>query len=184
MSENTEQEFAAYTALVELSRQSLAVAKGLPAQIDITPHWSGIGFELLGTKFVVPMGEVSEMLEVPTYTRLPGVKSWVRGVANVRGRLLPIFDFASFFGERLIAPRKQRRILILETENIYSGLLVDQVYGMQHFPVDTFHETSNDLPAEVNKLVEGSYTQTGQEWTVLSPKLLENDDQFMNVAQN
>jgi twitching motility protein PilI len=178
------EELKAYSALVDLSRQSLGVARGLPAQIDITPHWSGIGFELLGAKFVVPMGEVSEMLEVPTYTRLPGVKSWVRGVANVRGRLLPIFDLASYFGERLAGPRKQRRILILETENVYSGLMVDNVHGMQHFPVDTFKDVPDSSPQETKNFVAGSYSQAGHEWVVFSPKLLEQDDQFMNAAQN
>ena len=38
-----------------------------------------------GRLFVAPMGEVGEILHEPRYTLLPGVKSWVKGVANVRG---------------------------------------------------------------------------------------------------
>lgn len=173
----------AYLALVELSRQSQVAARGLPAQVDITPHWSGIGFELLGQRFVAPMGEVSEMLETPVYARMPGVKSWVRGVANVRGRLLPIYDLAEFFGERLLGSRKQRRVLVLETDNVYSGLIVDQVFGMQHFPVDTFDEEARNAPEAVRRFVTGRYQNAGQEWVVFSPKLLEEDASFMNVAQ-
>lgn len=173
----------AYLALVELSQQSQVAARGLPAQVDITPHWSGIGFELLGQRFVAPMGEVSEMLETPVYARMPGVKSWVRGVANVRGRLLPIYDLAAFFGECLLGSRKQRRVLVLETESVYSGLIVDQVFGMQHFPVDTFNQEALNAPEAVRPFVMGSYKNLGQEWVVFSPRLLEQDSNFMNVAQ-
>jgi twitching motility protein PilI len=125
---------AAFQALLTLAQRSRAAARGLPAQADIRPHWSGIGFSLMGSYFVAPIGEVSEMLEVPNHTHLPGVQPWVKGVANVRGRLLPLFDLAMFFGDRLGSSRKHRRVLILETETLYSGLIVDQVFGMHISP--------------------------------------------------
>ena len=42
------------------------------------------------------MGEVSEILDPPDYTRVPGVKDWVVGIANVRGSLLPLMDLKGF----------------------------------------------------------------------------------------
>ncbi len=176
---------AAFQALVNLAHRSKRSAKGLPAQKDITPHWSGVGFSLLNCRFVAPMGVVSEMLEVPPYTHLPGVKSWVRGVANVRGRLLPLFDMADFFGERLLGQRKQRRVLILETENLYSGLIVDRVFGMQHFPIDTFIDDVTGVPAPMKPFVVGCYPQDdgNDGWWVFSPLRLTEDSHFINAAQ-
>lgn len=175
-------EQAAYQALVNLARRSRRSAKGLPAQVDIKPHWSGIGFSLLGTHFVAPMGTVAEMLEVPTYTRLPGVQPWVLGVANVRGRLLPLFDMAAFFDDRLQGPRKLRRVLVLDRDDFYSGLVVDQVFGMQHFPVDTFTEDKEDLAEPVRPFVNGSYCAADQSWKVFSPTALIGDANFANAA--
>ena len=86
----------AFEALANLAAVSRKNAPGLPAQVDVAPRWSGVGFSCLGYRFVVPMGQVSELLEVPTATRLPGVQSWVVGLSNVRGRLLPLFDLARF----------------------------------------------------------------------------------------
>lgn len=174
----------AFQALVNLALQSRRSAKGLPAQVDITPHWSGIGFELLGRRFAAPMGEVSEMLEVPYYTRLPGVQPWVRGVANVRGRLLPVCDLAVFMGDRIHTARKQQRILVLETEDLYTGLLVDQVFGMQHFPVDTFSSQLSYQHDAIQTFSDGCYVVDGVEWTVFSPAALSADAQFLNAAQN
>ncbi|NIB39614.1 chemotaxis protein CheW [Pseudomaricurvus alkylphenolicus] len=171
----------AFQALLGLARQCRKSARGLPAQVDIKPHWSGIGFELLGRRFVAPMGEVTEMLEVPPYTRLPGVQPWVKGVSNVRGRLLPVCDLAAFFGERLTTGRKLQRILILENDELYTGLMVDRVFGMQHFPVDTYSDqVSSEHPASA--FSRGCYRQDDVEWIVFSPALLSQDGQFLNAA--
>jgi twitching motility protein PilI len=175
---------SAFEALLNLSRQSRAAAKGLPAQADIRPQWSGIGFSLMGSLFVAPMGEVSEMLEVPSYTHLPGVQPWVKGVANVRGRLLPLFDMGVFFGDRLGGSRKQRRILILETEDLYTGLIVDQVFGMQHFPMDEYSYQSGKVAESLQPFVTGSYSQGSEVWSVFRPSLLANDARFTNAAKS
>lgn len=172
----------AYEALLNLAGQARQHAKGLPAQLDITPHWSGIGFQLLGRHFVAPMGEVVEMLEVPPYTHLPGVHEWVRGVANVRGRLLPLCDLALFFGEKLTASRKRQRVLVLEQGDLYTGLLVDQVMGMQHFPVDCFNgQPVLDKPV-LAPYIEGAYEHNNVSWLVFKPLQLVQDAGFMNAA--
>lgn len=179
----SEESGAAFQALLELAQRSRAAARGLPAQVDIRPHWSGIGFTLMGSHFVAPLGEVSEMLEVPSHTHLPGVQPWVQGVANVRGRLLPLFDMALFFGSRLSGARKQRRVLILETEHLYSGLLVDQVFGMQHFPADEYQDEAGPVDAGLRPYTTGSYNLAGQRWTVFRPGLLAEDPRFINAAK-
>lgn len=174
---------AAFQALLTLAQRSRAAARGLPAQADIRPHWSGIGFALMGSYFVVPIGEISEMLEVPNHTHLPGVQPWVKGVANVRGRLLPLFDLAMFFGDRLTGSRKHRRVLILETETLYSGLIVDQVFGMQHFPMDEYSEQAGTVATSILPFVTGSYPQGGERWSLFRPALLAEDPRFTNAAK-
>jgi twitching motility protein PilI len=173
----------AFEALLNLAQRSRAAARGLPAQTDIRPLWSGIGFSLMGSYFVAPIGEVSEMLEIPNYTHLPGVQPWVKGVANVRGRLLPLFDLAAFFGDRLVGGRKQRRVLILETETLYSGLMVDQVFGMQHFPIDEYDEKAGEVSENILPFVTGSYPLAGNQWSLFRPALLAEDPRFINAAK-
>jgi|TARA_B110000116_G_scaffold262294_1_gene267425 twitching motility protein PilI len=172
----------AYQTLVDLSRLCRRSSRGLPAQVDIRPHWSGVGFSLLGQFFVAPMGEVTEMLEVPSFTRLPGVMPWVKGVANVRGRLLPLFDMGNFFGGRLGGHRKQRRVLILESGDIYTGLEVDQVFGMKHFPIDTYSEQNDYASEAIKPFTQGSYELDGRRWALFSPAMLALDDRFANAA--
>jgi twitching motility protein PilI len=171
-----------FALLADLARRSRAAARGLPAQVDITPHWSGIGFSLFGMRMVAPMGEVVEMLKVPGFTRLPGVQGWVHGVANVRGRLLPLFDLEAFFGGQLSGSRHRHRILVLEMGELYSGLVVSEVHGMQHFPVDTFTSAVPQRMAELSSYLAGSYVQTDMTWSVFSPHKLARDPRFFNAA--
>lgn len=176
---NTVEPFA---TLVDIASRSVQNAKGLPAQVDIKPHWSGIGFSLGDQRLVAPMGEVAEIMVQPASTRLPGVQPWVKGVANVRGRLLPLFDLESFFGGHLTGGRKHHRVLALEQGELYSGLIVNDIFGMQHFPVDCF---SNEVPEPLQPIREflaGCYHHNGTTWTVFSPFKLARNAQFRNAA--
>ncbi len=174
-------QFEPFTALLDIAQRSLAKAQGLPAQVDIVPHWSGIGFLLAGHRFVAPMGEVVEILGQPPATRLPGVQPWVTGVANVRGRLLPLIDLESFFGGSLGA-RKSRRVLALELGELYSGLIVSEVFGMQHIPVDNFREKVPEGVKALKPFLAGCYQHNGQTWSVFSPYKLAQNAEFFNAA--
>jgi twitching motility protein PilI len=171
-----------FAALLDLAQRSVQHAHGLPAQIDIKPHWTGVGFTLAGHRLVAPMAEVAEILTVPATTRLPGVKSWVRGVANVRGRLLPLFDLEAFFGGQLSGNRKRHRVLALELGDLYTGLIVSEVHGMQHFPMDTFHTDIADELAPMRPFLAGAYKLRDLDWTVFSPFRLARDTNFFNAA--
>lgn len=174
----------AFNKLLDVAIAARQSAKGLPSQVDIKPHWSGIGFILFGRRFVAPIGEVTEMLEVPHHTQLPGVQGWIRGLANVRGRLLPLTDLAVFFGGRLEAQRRNRRVLVVENEDIYSGLLVDGILGMQHFPVDSYVPEMTGIDfQEMVPFLQGSFREeNGQDWVVFSPWLLVRDERFFQAA--
>jgi twitching motility protein PilI len=175
----------AFDTLVAMAELSLSHAKGLPAQVDVKPYWSGVGFSLFGARYVAPMGEVSEMLEMPHFTRLPGVTDWVKGVSNVRGRLLPLADMAVFLGGKLISAWRQQRVLVIEVDEIYSGLVVDAVFGVQHFPVDSYSPVvkSGIFGNEMVPFVQGAFmNDEGEEWTVFSPWSLARNERFFQAA--
>jgi len=128
------------------------------------------------------MGEVSEVLHEPRFTQLPGVKPWVKGVANLRGRLLPIMDLAGFFGHDLSPLRKQRRVLVVEHQDVFAGLMVDEVFGLQHFARDSLAPMlADDSHGAMSAFVEGCF-QREQTWRVFSPFALARSQGFMNVA--
>ncbi len=170
-----------FQLLLEIDQRCRLLAAGLPSQRAVVQTWSGIGFRMGDRLFVAPMGEIGEVLHEPRFTLLPGVKSWVKGVANVRGRLLPVMDMCGYFGTELSALRKQRRVLVVDHQDVFAGLTVDEVFGMQHFPVDSFTEQLPALEAAIEPFIHGVF-QREQPWLVFSPHALAQHPGFLDVA--
>jgi purine-binding chemotaxis protein CheW len=57
-----------------------------------------VTFALAGEMFAVPMGPVQEIIRVPEVARLPLAPSTLDGLANLRGRVLPIINLRRLFG--------------------------------------------------------------------------------------
>lgn len=172
-----------YALLAQLAEQSVAGQRGLPQQASAKALWSGIGFKLAGRRFVAPMNEVAELLERPSTTRIPGVKHWVKGVANIRGRLLPLIDLEVFFGGEGVVARKDQRVLVLDVGDLYTGVLVSGIYGMQHFLEEQFQQAEGDeVDAPYQHYIRGSYVAEEQTWDVFSLQELARDPQFFNVS--
>jgi twitching motility protein PilI len=172
----------AFELLLQIDQRCRVLAADLPSQPTRQDNWSGIGFRLGEHWYVAPMGEVSEVLHEPRFTQLPGVKPWVKGVANLRGRLLPIMDICGFFGNELSAVRKQRRVLVVEYKDVFAGLMVDEVYGLQHFAQDSLEAVPpSELNGPIGAFVKGRF-QREQSWQVFSPFALAQSQDFLHVA--
>lgn len=172
----------AFELLLQIDQRCRLLAADLPSQPTRQDRWSGIGFRLGEHCYVAPMGEVSEVLHEPRFTQLPGVKPWVKGVANLRGRLLPIMDLCSFFGHEQSNLRKQRRVLVVEHGEVFAGLMVDEVFGLQHFAQDSLEPVSMaDLHGPIAAFVKGRF-QREQSWQVFSPFTLAQSQSFMHVS--
>lgn len=173
-----------FKALYELAERSQQIAVELPAKENAQKHWNGLGFSLIGQRFVVPMAEVGELLRVPQTTKLPGVKHFVIGVANVRGRLLVVLDLAGFFGEASRFARPQRRILAFDTDEQYYGFMVDESLGMQHFQSEAYTETVDDVDERFTPFLNGAYVVSGSVWPVFSLRKLAAHESLHKLASS
>lgn len=81
--------------------------------------WLGVVFEVAGQRLVAPMGEISEVLAMPELTSMPLTKPWLLGVANVRGRLLPLTDLALFLGLEAKERLKSRKVLVVDKGEVF-----------------------------------------------------------------
>lgn len=172
-----------FELLHDIAERTRANSKGLPAQQEVKATWSGIGFEMGGQRYVTPIKEVAEVLDEPHYTRLPGVKSWVKGVANVRGRLVPIMDLMGFFDNASASFNRNNRLLVVSHNGISSGLVVENILGMQHFLADTYRDAvSINVPDKVRRFASGSYKRNQEEWVLFSLFKLAEDPDFLQVA--
>jgi twitching motility protein PilI len=78
--------------------------------------------------------------------------------------------------------RKQRRVLVVEHNDVFAGLLVDEVFGLQHFEQDSFEPISiSKRQGSKAEFVKG-YFRREQNWRVFSLFALAKSPVFMSVA--
>lgn len=171
-----------FDLLQSLEVQSKKSAKGLPQQTETRTLWSGIGFRLGGTDMIAPLTQVNEILHYPTLTLVPGTLPWIKGLANIRGTLLPIMDLQSYLGQPPIHLRQQSRILVIQQGELAVGLLVDEVLGLRHFdPEDRTNRIKKMDPA-VKAYIRGAFKQNEHIWHLFDMSTLIEDPQFYKVA--
>lgn len=79
-----------------------------------------------------PLNEITAIIPIPTFARVPKVKDWMIGVSNYRGEVLSITDLAGMLTSQLSIITKDSRVFVIANQDEYSGLLVNRVLGLQH----------------------------------------------------
>ncbi len=142
----------------------------------------GIGFSLEGVSLVARMDEVSEILTPPETIRVPGVRQWVRGLANVRGSLMPVIDLKRFLMDRGSASAKESRVLIINKSGLDAALLVDQVHGMRRYKQDEIQDRADLGLGHLNDYLNGRFESNDQQWNIFSMEKLVDDEKFLLVV--
>lgn len=172
----------AYALLEEIDLRSRTKALGLPQQIEVRRTWSGIGFRLGDVYLLSKMEEVDEILVSPKMTRVPSALSWVKGIANIRGMLLPIMDLRDFIDGDAIQAGRKTRVILMKKGELISGLMVDEVFGMRHFFEE---ERTKDVPASsdnLKKYLQGAFRKGDMHWGIFDMDNLAKDPGFLQVA--
>lgn len=145
--------------------------------------WQGVVFESGGQRLVAPMGEVSEILMMPEYTTMPMVKPWMLGIANIRGRLLPLTDLSKFLQlPSALSQIGQRKVIVIDHNAMFSGLLVDRVLGIEQFSQDQYRAEAIDSQSPFAPYNHGKFSKDGQDWFVFMPSLLAQDKRYSDAA--
>lgn len=179
MAHSEQKPFDFLRSLEQRGRDHLAE---LPAQEEVREEWAGIGFRLGHRRFIAPMDQVGEILTYPQLSQVPRTKSWVRGIANVRGNLLPIMDLNGYLGRRPATLTRLSRVLVIQGEGITSGLLVDEVLGMRHFYEEERVAVPDDVEEALQPYVASAFGRDDGVWLVFDMKELAEHPQFLKVA--
>ena len=123
-----------FELLRELERLARVALTGQGRDAGSEREWVGVAFRLSAENFLVAREETREVLGFPSVvTRVPGAKAWIRGIANVRGQLLPVVDLRAFLGSGATNTGRSTRVLVAHHREVPAGLLVDEVLGFRRF---------------------------------------------------
>jgi purine-binding chemotaxis protein CheW len=84
-------------------------------------------FTLDSDSFGVAIRFVTEIIGVQNITRVPETPDFIKGVINLRGRIIPIIDVRLKFGKPEIPYTDRTCIIVVEAGEANVGLVVDRV---------------------------------------------------------
>jgi twitching motility protein PilI len=172
-----------FELLKELEKRSRTVAAGAAPDAAAGREWVGVAFRMGGETFLLAREETREVLGYPAaITRIPGAKSWVKGLANVRGQLLPMLDLRQFLGSGATTPQRNTRVVVVNHREIPAGLIVDEVLGFRRFAESEFNAEAPPTVVRCDVYLAGAFRRGGEVWPVLSLKSLVESQSFLQAA--
>jgi purine-binding chemotaxis protein CheW len=127
-----------------------------------------ITFSLAGKDYGVDIMNVKEIAKADKFTFVPNAASFVRGVYNLRGDIIPIIDLRTFF--HLPQDKKsdgQENMLILRiNEQVYGTIVdkIDKVVGINHESIQPPHPIFGDINI---KYISGVVEKHGDLYIIL-----------------
>jgi twitching motility protein PilI len=172
-----------FELLKELEKRSRAVAAANIPETTTGREWVGVAFRMGGETFLVAREETREVLGYPAVvTRIPGARNWVKGLANVRGQLLPMLDLRQFLGSGATASGRNTRVVVVNHREIPAGLMVDEVLGFRRFAEAEFNAEAPPTVIRCDSYLAGAFRRGGEVWPVLSLKSLVESQSFLQAA--
>ena len=102
-----------------------------------------VTFSLNGERFALPMESVQEIVRVPDTVRVPLASSHLMGLANLRGRVLPVFQCRTMLGMDSVEVTEASRVLVLRLGSSV-GLMVDKVHAVMTVSADQIDSLRQD----------------------------------------
>ena len=123
------------TTVAQANPQMLAAARHLASAGEAHQY---LTFQLSGEMYAVGILNVKEIIEYGNLTEVPMMPSFIRGVINLRGRVVPVVDLAARFGHGQSEIGKRTCIVIVEArqddEHHDLGIMVDAVSEVLEIP--------------------------------------------------
>jgi twitching motility protein PilI len=141
---------------------------------------SKLGVQVGAQGWLIDLVEAGEVIPVPAVTPVPLTRAWFRGVANVRGNLYSVIDFAAFLGAGAATAGEQARLVLLgERFRSAAALLVDRSLGLR-----------NPAQLRVREAVAGHAAwlraeyddEAGGQWKELDVGQLVQHEHFLSVG--
>ncbi|MFW6365009.1 MAG: chemotaxis protein CheW [Spirochaetota bacterium] len=130
----------------------------------------------------LPIRTVREVIDTINITTIPLVPDYIRGVINLRGKVIPVIDLQARFGYGQSDVKKTSSIIIneipVEDDIVEIGLMIDQVKEVMMFPKNSIDETPDFGTTIRNDFISGIGRYADNYIVILHTERLLNIDEL------
>ena len=133
-----------------------------------TVDFKMITFSLAGKDYGVDIMNVKEIAKADKFTYVPNAASFIRGVYNLRGDIIPIIDLRIFFHlpQEQKADGQENMLILRINEQVYGTIVdkIDKVVGINHEHIQPPHPIFGDINI---KFISGVVEKQGDLYIIL-----------------
>ena len=111
-------------------------------------------FDIADEEYGIPIRNVTEIIGIQSITDLPGTPLYVKGVINLRGKVVPVIDVRLRFSLPEKPYEDRTCIVVVSIKEISVGLIVDSVSEVMGIPVENI-----EPPPSVSRSAGTRYLQ-------------------------
>lgn len=97
---------------------------------------------------------VSEIINVQTITVVPEVPFYIKGIINLRGKILPVMDVRLRFNKEPIEYNDRTCIIVININNTMVGLIVDTVREVMEILPENIVDTEEAAAEMQNRYIK------------------------------
>jgi purine-binding chemotaxis protein CheW len=95
--------------------------------VEDTLHGRYLTFHLNEEYYGVEISYVTDIIQMQPIATLPDVSSYIKGIINLRGEIIPVMDVRLLFGKGEAEYTERTCIIVARTDDLCVGLIVDSV---------------------------------------------------------
>ena len=99
-------------------------------------------FQLENEQYGINIDYIVEIISYQEVTHLPGMPRFVRGLMNLRGKIIPVIDAREKFGKQKAIYNDRTCIVVLDVDGIMVGLVVDIISDV----INVYDDVLEDAP--------------------------------------
>lgn len=149
---------------------------------------SYLTFKLGNEFFAANVSQVFEILQLTKITKVPQSPSYMRGVINLRGNVLPVIDTRIKFGMSYTEDTVNTCIMVLnvhmDSESVMLGALVDSVQEVLEISADQIKPTPSIGTKYRSEFIEGMVKLHEQFIMLLNIDHIFSADELILVKEN
>lgn len=134
---------------------------------DIAKHGGGIlTFYIEDQTYGIEISYVTDIIEIQPITFVPKIPSYIEGVINLRGKVIPVMNVRERFGKEKIPYDERTCIIVVEHDETSVGIIVDRVCEVINFTADQITPPPDYKSVNSNKFIK-NIVKTGEEVKLL-----------------
>jgi purine-binding chemotaxis protein CheW len=114
-----------------------------------------VAFALNSQEYGIEIFKIKEVFSYRKITPLPHVKGFVKGIINLRGVILPVFDLREKFHLPLAAYTPFHVIIVVEIQGRVMGIIADEISDVLELQPENFQTTGNLPPGIQREYLKG-----------------------------